>query len=69
MCFSLILAIGVWGTLCFMPLVGAGSYSICVDLAVDAAYGKVFDSALWVSLIRAWKVAAAHCRPLCESYT
>eukprot|EP00438_Fugacium_kawagutii_P004994 Skav215291 [mRNA] locus=scaffold2522:218059:220614:- [translate_table: standard] len=42
---------------------------INVDLAVDAVYGNVFDSALWISLIKARKVAVAHAGPPCETFT
>eukprot|EP00438_Fugacium_kawagutii_P031562 Skav203467 [mRNA] locus=scaffold3193:38496:44295:+ [translate_table: standard] len=42
---------------------------ICVDLSVDQTYGNVFDSSLWLSLIHARKVIAAHAAPPCETFT
>ena len=42
---------------------------IPVDLAVDPQHGDIFQSHLWVNLIRAKKVVASHGAPPCETYS
>ena len=42
---------------------------ICVDLAVDPVHGDVCQSQVWIPLIQARRVVAAHAAPPCETYS
>eukprot|EP00438_Fugacium_kawagutii_P015107 Skav214598 [mRNA] locus=scaffold57:531067:532428:+ [translate_table: standard] len=45
-----------------------GLTPICVDMAVDPEVGNIFHNNLWVRLIRARRILAAHAGPPCETY-
>eukprot|EP00438_Fugacium_kawagutii_P016181 Skav225033 [mRNA] locus=scaffold2061:194267:195232:+ [translate_table: standard] len=42
---------------------------ICIDLAIDPDAGNVLSDDIWMRLIRARRVRAAHAGPPCETYT
>eukprot|EP00438_Fugacium_kawagutii_P026099 Skav226890 [mRNA] locus=scaffold1187:577942:578709:+ [translate_table: standard] len=42
---------------------------MCVDTAVDCDPGNIFNSHLWIDLIKTRKVLGAHAAPPCESYS
>eukprot|EP00438_Fugacium_kawagutii_P005570 Skav228716 [mRNA] locus=scaffold1830:70352:79014:- [translate_table: standard] len=42
---------------------------ICIDLAVDAQHGDAMNDHLWIQLIQARRVVAAHAGPPCETFS